>query len=144
MLTSATQDEQQETDQVESDEEVEQRMADLIGPVYDVEDVAVILDMDEDDVLDDTFSGEILSMRTSDGYIVYPEWQFHEGAVRAGVVEALGRLRGVGISDWSCVLWFLGASSGLNDMNAKDWLLTGGDPEEVVTQAAHTASGWRY
>jgi hypothetical protein len=71
---------------------------------------------------------------------LYPAFQFDElqGKLRAGVGEALQRLRAAGLKGWELAFWFTEPNGWLED-DARPVDLLASDPDAVVAAAGHEA-----
>jgi hypothetical protein len=71
---------------------------------------------------------------------LYPAFQFDEtqGKPRAGLEEALRRLRGAGLRGWELAFWFTEPNGWLDD-DARPVDLLAGNPDAVVAAAGHEA-----
>lgn len=117
--------------------------AEAIGPVFTTSDLVNWLGVTKQAINNRARRHDLLALKTSDGHVAYPEWQFDDdGNVRPGVGRAVKALSKGGMSPWTQAAWFRGRSSALDGKSAAEWLTEGGDPELVVREARRTANRW--
>lgn len=124
------------------DEEATQALADAIGPLYDCAGLERWLKLSEKDVLHLTRDGQILSVKTLDGEILFPARQFGKDGSFTPRLDEVQRALGGTLSDWGIALWMLyaGPEDGLD---AYERLLSG-DAEGVIRDARSEAERLRH
>lgn len=117
------------------------RWDDLLGPFYTTSKVAEILGgVSRQAVADRRERQTLLALRTADGTLVYPAFQFGEhNEILAGLPEVLRCLRGSGVDDWTLAGWLVSKLRPLEGRSPVDWLRLGGDPEPVLRLAREAA-----
>lgn len=117
------------------------RWDDLLGPFYTTSKVAEILGgVSRQAIADRRERQTLLALRTADGTLVYPTFQFGEhNEILAGLPEVLRCFRGSGIDDWSLAGWLVSKLRPLDGRSAVDWLRLGRDPEPVLRLAREAA-----
>src|SRR6476469_8248314 len=77
-----------------------------LGPFYDTTGLVGWLGISRQALFDRVRRGTVLACRTADGHLLYPSLQFgRNGAVRPGVVEAVGAFTRRGVDGWSVGAW---------------------------------------
>lgn len=138
-------------DEIGSTEEIARRMLDVLpepshwnevlGPFYTTRQVASLLGNASRQALADRRKrGTLLGLKTSDGTLVYPSFQFDESRrVVPGLAEVLRSFRDVDVDGWTVAAWLVSASSALDGCSVVEWLRRGGDLEPVLALAQDTA-----
>jgi hypothetical protein len=117
------------------------RWDDLLGPFYTTAEVARLLGgVSRQALADRRERRTIFALKTADGILVYPAFQFGEGSqVIAGLAETLQSFRGAAVDEWTLAGWLVAPSRSLGGRSAVDWLREGRDPASVVTLARDAA-----
>ena len=106
-----------------------------LGPFYDTAGLVAWLGISRQALFDRVRRGTVLACRTSDGHLVYPSLQFgRNGAVRPGVVEAVGAFTRRGVDGWSVGAWLTTPTPVFGWQSAIDYL--------VVHRSSPTAVRW--
>lgn len=106
-----------------------------LGPFYDTAGLIAWLGISRQALFDRVRRGTVLACRTADGHLVYPSLQFgRNGAVRAGVVEAVGAFTRRGVDGWSVGAWLTTPTPVFGGQSAIDYL--------VVHRSSPTAVRW--
>jgi hypothetical protein len=112
-----------------------------LGPFYDTTGLVSWLGVSRQAVADRVRRGTLLACRTQDGHLVYPAWQFaRDGAVRPGVVEAVGEFARRGADGWSTALWLTTPSDVFGGQSAVDYLVVHRASRAAVQLVASTAA----
>jgi hypothetical protein len=117
------------------------RWDDLLGPYYTTAKVSQILGgVSRQAVADRRERRTLLGLKTADGVLVYPAFQFDEkNEVLAGLPEVLQAFRGSGADDWTLAGWLRSPSRALEGHSPVEWLASGGDPEAAFRIARGAA-----
>lgn len=110
------------------------RWDDLLGPFYTTGQVGKLLGgISRQAVADRRDRRTLLGLKTADGVIVYPTFQFGErNEVLTGLAEVLQRFRDSHVDDWTLAGWLVSPSRTLEGRSAVEWLRQGLDPEPVL------------
>jgi hypothetical protein len=112
-----------------------------LGPFYDTPGLVSWLGVSRQAVSDRVRRGTLLACRTQDGHLVYPAWQFaRDGAVRPGVVDAVGEFARHGADGWSTALWLTTPSDVFGGQSAVDYLVVHRASRAAVARVASTAA----
>jgi hypothetical protein len=84
----------------------------------------------------------ILRLRTSDGVLLFPAFQVHEGTLMRGLAKVLTELRDGFGSPWMWAQWLLATPPGGTQSHIE--ALRAGDIEGVALAARHTAWAWTW
>ncbi len=124
------------------------RLADLVGPCYSTAGVQTLLGrsrrrpVSKQAVEARRANRRILALRTSDGFWVYPTFQFgDDGDVRRDVIAVL-TLFGPDSPSWSVAAWFRTPAASLDGRTPLDGLDRREQVREVGGMAADTAARW--
>jgi hypothetical protein len=118
------------------------RWDDLLGPFYSTRQVARLLGgVSRQAVADRRERGTLLGLKTADGEVVYPTFQFGEGnQVIPGLAEVIQSFtRRTGADDWTMAGWLVSPLRALKGKSAIGWLRSGNDPEPLMTLARDAA-----
>jgi len=117
------------------------RWDDLLGPFYTTAEVSRLLGGCSRQALADRRERRtILALKTADGVLVYPIFQFDEhNQVIAGLAETLQILRGAEVDDWTLAGWLMASSRALSGRSPVDWLREGRDPAPILALARDAA-----
>src|SRR5699024_9242554 len=122
---------------------VENPAAEAIGPVLETSDLVGWLGITKQAIHNRVRRHDLLALKTSDGHVVYPDWQFDDdGTTRSGVRHAVKALSEAGMDPWTQASWFRGASSAFDGGSAAQWLTEGRDPDVVIREARRRAHRW--
>src|SRR5690242_9355942 len=95
-----------------------------LGPFYDTAGLIAWLGISRQALFDRVRRGTVLACRTADGHLVYPSLQFgRNGAVRPGVVEAVGAFTRRGVDGWSVGAWLTTPTPVFDGQSAIDYLV---------------------
>lgn len=111
----------------------------IVGPCFTARGMSEALGWEESDVLE---AGDDLrlAVRTSDGVILYPAFQLHQGNVVRGLPDVLLVLRSGTAGDWTWAQ-FLNVEIPGEPTNVQK--LQEGHLDEVLRDARQTAAAWR-
>lgn len=117
------------------------RWDDLLGPFYTTAKVSQILGgVSRQAVADRRERRTLLGLKTSDGVLVYPAFQFDErNEILPGLPEVLQVFRGNRSDDWTLAGWLRSPSRALEGRSPVEWLRSGRDPEPVLSLARDAA-----
>jgi hypothetical protein len=117
------------------------RWNDLLGPFYSTNQVAKICGgVSRQALADRRERRTLLGLKTADGVIVYPTFQFDEkNRVLSGLPDVLQCFKGVEVDDWTLAGWLASPSRALGGQSVVDWLRRGGDLEPVLILARDAA-----
>jgi len=112
-----------------------------LGPFYDTTGLVSWLGVSRQAIADRVRRGTLLACRTQDGHVVYPAWQFaRDGAVRPGVVEAVGEFARRGADGWATAVWLTTSSDVFGGQSAVDYLVVHRASRAAVQLVASTAA----
>lgn len=113
----------------------------LLGPFYKTNEMAKICGRIFGQALADRRERRtILGLKTSDGVVVYPAFQFDEkNRVLRGLPEVLQCFRGVDVDDWTLAGWLASPSQALGSRPVVDWLRLGKELEPALVLARDAA-----
>ncbi len=116
--------------------------SEALGPFYRTPQVRSLLGGVSRQALEDRMRRHtLLGLRTADGVIVYPRFQFDERhAVLAGLAEVLRVLRASGVDDWTLAGWLVARRDGLEGHSPVEWLRGGRDVETLLGAARDAAA----
>jgi hypothetical protein len=138
-------------DQVGSAREVAQRMLeivplpsrwdDVLGPFYGTAQVAKILGgVSRQAVADRRERRTLLGLKTADGVVVYPTFQFDEAnRVLPGLAEILQSFHGGDVDGWTLAGWLVSPSKALQGQSVIQWLRSGGELAPALALARDAA-----
>lgn len=115
-------------------------MADLVGPFYDSDGVATLLNVPVDALLAAREDGLLLGVQTSDGAWVYPVFQFTGNQVDPGLLPLLRVFHYS--PPWSTAVWLCTPEEDLDGLTPVAWVRAGNPPDVVTRVARHAAHGW--
>ncbi|GHD73708.1 hypothetical protein GCM10010317_085850 [Streptomyces mirabilis] len=101
-----------------------------------------MLGIPEDELKDRVDTHQILELTTSDGYAIYPDWQFRNGDLIQGWSAVLQSFQKVRASAWLIATWAQTPSKELNDLSPISWLRQSRATEKVVKYAESYAARW--
>jgi hypothetical protein len=118
-----------------------------LGPFYDTSGLIAWLGVSRQALFDRVRRGTVLACRTADGHLVYPSLQFgRNGAVRPGVIDAVGAFTRRGVDGWAIGAWLTTASPLFDGHSAVDYLVvhrsSASAVERVAQAAAADAAAW--
>ncbi|GAA2730823.1 hypothetical protein GCM10009867_03080 [Pedococcus aerophilus] len=118
-----------------------------LGPFYDTAGLVSWLGISRQALFDRVRRGTVLACRTADGHLVYPSLQFgRNGAVRPGVVEAVGAFTRRGVDGWSIGAWLTTPTPVFGGQSAIDHLVlhrsSAAAVRAVADRAASDAAAW--
>ncbi len=117
------------------------RWDDLLGPFYTTAKMAEIWGgVSRQAIADRRERRTLLGLKTSDGILVYPTFQFDDhNEVVAGLPEVLQCFRGSDVDDWTLAGWLVSRSRALEGRSAVEWLRAGRNPDPVLRLARGAA-----
>jgi len=106
----------------------------LLGPFYGADQVATILGgVSRQAIADRGAKRTLLELKTADGMIVYPTFQFDDrNQVLPGLAEILQVFHDSAVDDWTLAGWLVAPSQALRGESVIEWLRAGKD-REVAT-----------
>lgn len=112
-----------------------------LGPFYGTGQLARLLgDISRQAVSDRRERRRLLGLKTPDGVVLYPAFQFDEqNRVLKGLPEVLQCFRGGGADDWAVARWLTTPLRPLKGSSVIDWLRNGGPVDKAVAQAEAAA-----
>jgi hypothetical protein len=116
------------------------RWDELLGPFYSTGQVAKILGgVSRQALADRRERRTLLGLKTADGVVVYPTFQFDErNRVLPGLAEVLQTFRGQ-VDDWTLAGWLVSSSKMLRGQSVIQWLRAGGHLDPVLALARDAA-----
>lgn len=113
----------------------------VLGPFYGTSQVARILGgISRQAIADRRERRTLLGLKTADGVVVYPMFQFDEGhRVLPGLAEILQLFRGSEVDDWTLAGWLASPLTSLKRQSVIQWLRAGGTLEPVLPLAREMA-----
>lgn len=117
------------------------RWDDLLGPFYSTNQIEKLWGgISRQAIADRRKRGTVLGLKTADGVVVYPTFQFDErNRVLPGLAEVLQCFRGVPVDDWTLAGWLVSPLRPLDGRSVIDWLRLGGELEPVLVLARDAA-----
>jgi hypothetical protein len=117
------------------------RWNDLVGPFYSANQVAKICGgISRQALADRRERRTILGLKTADGVIVYPTFQFAgKNQILSGLAEVLQCFRGSDVDDWTLAGWLISPSRSLGGRSVVDWLRLGRELEPALVLARDAA-----
>jgi hypothetical protein len=119
------------------------RWNDLLGPFYSTAQVAKLLGgVSRQAIADRRERRTLLGLKTADGVVVYPTFQFDErNQVLPGLAEVLQVFRdgNAHVDDWTLAGWLVSPLKALRGQSVIQWLQAGRDLEPVLTLARDAA-----
>lgn len=117
------------------------RWDDLLGPFYTTGQVSKLLGgISRQAIADRRARRTLLGMRTADGVVVYPTFQFDEHhQVLSGLPEVLQCFRDTDVDDWTLAGWLVSRSRALEGESVVNWLREGRDIEPALQLARDAA-----
>jgi hypothetical protein len=124
-----------------SEPDDENPWAKIVGPCYTTVSLARELGVGTSAVSRAARELRALRLRTSDGVLLFPAFQLHEGGLMPGLAKVLTELRD-GLDDpWTWAQWLVATPPGGTRSHIED--LRAGDIEGVALAARHTAWAWK-
>lgn len=117
------------------------RWDDLLGPFYSTAQMAKICGgISRQALADRRERRTILGLKTADGVVVYPTFQFDEtNRILRGFSEILQCFRGADVDDWTLAGWLVSPLRALGGRSVVDWLRLGRELEPVLVLARDAA-----
>jgi hypothetical protein len=117
------------------------RWDDLLGPFYSGSQVAKILgEISRQAVADRRERRTLLGLKTADGVIVYPTFQFnHRNEVLTGLPEILQCFRAGGVDDWTLAGWLVSSMTALGGRSVVEAIRDGEDRKLLLALARDAA-----
>lgn len=121
------------------------RINDRLGAFYTTDRVRKVLGgISRQAVSERVKNDRLLRVTTADGVVLFPAFQFANGAVVPGLQKLLKVLLGTGADGWVVAYWLTARLAQLGETTALD-VLASGDTDriaELEKLAADDASGW--
>jgi hypothetical protein len=113
----------------------------VLGPFYGTSQVAKVLGgISRQAIADRRERRTLLGLKTADGVVVYPTFQFDEGnRVLPGLAEVLQSFRGSEVDDWTLAGWLVSPLTSLNGKSVIQELRAGGNLEPILSLAREAA-----
>lgn len=122
------------------------RINDRLGAFYTTDRVRKVLGgVSRQAVSERVRSDRLLRVKTADGVVLFPAFQFANGAVVPGLQKLLEVLLGSNVDGWTVAYWLTARMAQLGETTALD-VLASGDTDriaELQKLAANDAAGWR-
>jgi hypothetical protein len=117
------------------------RWNDILGPFYSADQVVKIWGgVSKKTLADWRGQSAVLGLETTDGFIVYPTFQFDEkNRVLRGLPEVLQCFHGINVDDWTVAGWLVSPSRALGSRSVVDWLRLNRELEPVLVLARESA-----
>jgi len=117
------------------------RWDDRLGPFYNTSKLAKLWGgVSRQAIADRRERRTILGLKTADGALVFPTFQFDEhNRILTGLPEVLQCFRGVPVDDWTLAGWLVTPMRPLEERSVIDWLRAGGEKRLVLTLARDAA-----
>jgi hypothetical protein len=117
------------------------RWDDLLGPFYGTGQMAKILGgVSRQAIADRRERRTLLGLKTADGVMVYPTFQFDEhNRVLTGLAEILQAFRDSAVDDWTLAGWLVAPSKDLRGQSVVQELRSGGDLDLLLGLARDAA-----
>lgn len=113
----------------------------VLGPFYGTSQVGKILGgISRQAIADRRERRTLLGLKTADGVVVYPTFQFDENnRVLPGLAEILQLFRDSEVDDWTLAGWLVSPLTSLKGQSVIQWLRAGGKLEPVLLLARERA-----
>ncbi|GAA4371212.1 hypothetical protein [Paeniglutamicibacter cryotolerans] len=121
------------------------RINDRLGAFYTTDRVRKVLgDVSRQAVSERAKNHRLLRVKTADGVVLFPAFQFINGAVATGLRKLLSILLGTGVDGWAVTYWLTARLAQLGESTALDVLASGdsGRIAKLGKLAATDAAGW--
>jgi hypothetical protein len=117
------------------------RWDDLLGPFYDTRGVTRLLGgVSRQAVADRRGRRTLLGLKTADGVLVYPAFQFDDhNEVLPGLAAVLQSFDPEAVDDWTVAGWLVAKQRALDAATVVEWLRGGGDPDRAAALAGDAA-----
>jgi hypothetical protein len=117
------------------------RWDDLLGPFHDTRGVTRLLGgVSRQAVADRRERRTLLGLKTADGVLVYPAFQFDEhNEVLPALSAVLQCFDSEAVDDWTLAGWLVAKQQALDGETVVEWLRGGHDPERAVALARDAA-----
>ncbi|HVR98742.1 MAG TPA: hypothetical protein VMW27_19145 [Thermoanaerobaculia bacterium] len=117
------------------------RWDELLGPFYSNSQMEKLLGgVSRQALADRRERRTLLGLKTADGVMVYPAFQFDEqNRVLPGLPEVLRSFRDSGVDDWTLAGWLVSPSRALDGCSVVEWLRQGRELETALTLARDAA-----
>ena len=113
-----------------------------VGATWTAEEVARQLQCDLAHVADLVLHGRMIELVTSDGFRLYPVWQFHERKPLPGLVDVLAELPEATVDRWTLAAWCRLPQESLQDRSVADSLSSSAPLEDVLRVCRHASRRW--
>jgi len=117
------------------------RWDEVLGPFYSTGKLSTLWGgVSRQAIADRRERRTVLGLKTADGVVVYPTFQFDEhNRVLPGLPEVLQCFRGIPVDDWTLAGWLVARLRPLEGRSVIDWLRAGGALDPVLTLARDAA-----
>jgi hypothetical protein len=117
--------------------------AKVTGPCYDVNQLRVILGRTPAEVAELGRERRLLLLRTVDGHLVAPTFQFKGTEIMPGLAEVLSAIDPTAIDEWTLASFLTGRVEGaLEGESIIEWLAQGNDPGPAAEIAREASARW--
>lgn len=125
-----------------NEEEATRLLVDAVGPLYDCAGLQEWLDLTEDSVLGLARDGKLLTVRTLEGDLLFPSFQFGPDGEFLPSLDRVLKALGDTLSEWGIALWIVyrDPQDGISNFER----LRSGDAETVVQHATRRAEILRH
>ncbi|MEC5151385.1 hypothetical protein RCH22_003026 [Cryobacterium psychrotolerans] len=123
-------------------EEATRLLVDAVGPFYDCAGLQEWLDLTEDSVLGLARDGKLLTVRTLEGDLLVPSFQFGPDGEFLPCLDRVLKALGGTLDEWNIALWIVNRDprDGISNFER----LRSGDAETVVQRATRQAEILRH
>lgn len=122
------------------------RINDRLGAFYATDRVRKVLGgVSRQAVSERAKNHRLLRVKTADGIILFPAFQFANGTVAPGIQKLLKILLGTGVDGWTVAYWLTARLAQLGEATALEVLASGDSDRiaELEKLAVDDAAGWR-
>jgi hypothetical protein len=112
----------------------------IVGPVYASKQLEKFLDVSRQAISDRLKRHTLLGLRTSDGYVVYPSFQFVGSTVVPGLATVLRETAGH-VDEWTLASWLRATQPELG-CSVMEHLQTRGHDEALRLCVSHAIARW--
>ena len=113
-----------------------------VGPFYDTSGAQKLLEVTRQALHERVSRMTLLGLKTAEGVLVYPIWQFRGTAIIPGLSEVLEVFRGTKPDPWLIASWMKAPQAALKSMSVADWLAHDVEPEIARNLATAAAGRW--
>lgn len=119
--------------------------ADAVGPVYPTAVVREMLGgITRQALLDRVKRHKLLSLRTADGHLVWPAWQFRHASAIAGLSEVLAAVAPGGADPWTLASWLRAPQPTVEGRSVADLISSGDQADLAAAVSLARAAPYRW